>query len=156
MSAPSLVVGYGNTLRADDGVGPMVADWLAADPRMAGVTVMARHQLTPDLAEDVARAAFVVLIDASSDEPPGEISVRAVDATGSLGGATSHHVDPSLLVALAAELYGRAPQVVVVGVGVATVAAGDGLSEPVQAALPRIVDTVVQLIAERIDEPDHA
>ena len=36
-AGPVLVVGYGNSLRSDDGVGPAVAARLAGDPRLAGV-----------------------------------------------------------------------------------------------------------------------
>jgi len=74
-----LVVGYGNTLRGDDGVGPRVAELLAADPRLAGAVVLARHQLTPELAADIAEAALVVFIDASENGKPGEISIRRID-----------------------------------------------------------------------------
>ena len=35
--AASLVIGYGNPLRSDDGVGWHVAERLADDPRLAGV-----------------------------------------------------------------------------------------------------------------------
>ena len=36
MSAGVLVIGYGNGLRGDDGLGPEVVDALRADPRLAG------------------------------------------------------------------------------------------------------------------------
>lgn len=156
MTGRPLVIGYGNALRADDGVGPVVAEWLAADPRMAGVTVLARHQLTPDLAADIAGAAFVVLIDASSDLLPGEISVTAIEVEPSTAGASTHHVDPAVLVGLAAELYGRAPEAIVVGVGAASTDGLDRLSAPVRAAVPRLVDAVVALVDERTRSTRHA
>src|SRR5919198_4121190 len=73
-----LVVGYGSSLRGDDGLGWHAAALLAADPRLAGAEVLARHQLTPELAEDVSRAALVVLVDARADGggAPGEVAVR--------------------------------------------------------------------------------
>ena len=60
-----LVIGYGNPLRGDDGAGWKAAELLAEDPRLAGAVVLARHQLTPELADDVSRASLVVLVDAS-------------------------------------------------------------------------------------------
>ncbi|MFI5043071.1 MAG: hydrogenase maturation protease, partial [Acidimicrobiales bacterium] len=71
-----LVIGYGNTLRSDDGVGWHAAALLAEDPRLAGVEVLAVHQLTPELALDMSRATLVILIDAGADDPPGAIAVR--------------------------------------------------------------------------------
>jgi hypothetical protein len=65
----SLVVGYGNPLRSDDGIGWVIAGRLATDPRFAGTDVLQRHQLTPELALDISRAGLVVLVDARSGPP---------------------------------------------------------------------------------------
>ena len=56
MSGSVLVIGYGNALRSDDGVGPAVASALSSDVRAFGLTVLQRHQLTPDLAPEFAAA----------------------------------------------------------------------------------------------------
>jgi hydrogenase maturation protease len=156
-----LVIGYGNTLRSDDGVGANAARALAADPRLAGARVIACHQLAPELAADMADASLVVLIDASVEAPPGAIEVRrlssgagrgtAFTASGAgAGGATSHRVGAEELVALAAELYGAAPEVLVVSVGVATMETGEELSPEVAAALPGVADAVGALVAGRL------
>ena len=154
-----LVVGYGNTLRSDDGIGWRAASLLADDPRLGGVEVLAIHQLAPELALDFSRVSLVILIDAGADNPPGEISVQSlapdVDAGvpgGAPGathgpGATSHHVGPTELLALARALYGAAPAALVVRVGVAEMEIGEALSPAVSAALPAIADVVVGLIA---------
>ena len=55
----ALVIGYGNPLRGDDGFGCSAAGLLAADPRLDGATVLGRHQLTPELATDIAGASLV-------------------------------------------------------------------------------------------------
>ena len=73
-----LVVGYGNSLRGDDGIGWHAARLLTDDPRLAGARVLACHQLVPELAVDVSRAALVVLVDAAADGDPGAVSVRRV------------------------------------------------------------------------------
>ena len=160
-----LVVGYGNTLRSDDGIGWRAASLLADDPRLrddprlGGVEVLAIHQLAPELALDFSRVSLVILIDAGADNPPGEISVQSlapdVDAGVSGGapgathgpGAPSHHVGPPELLALARALYGAAPAALVVRVGVAEMEIGEALSPAVSAALPAVADVVVGLIA---------
>jgi hydrogenase maturation protease len=149
----TLIVGYGSTLRGDDGLGPRVADLLDADPRLAGATIMRRHQLTPELAADIAEANLVVLIDASEDGKPGEIAVRrlAGDTAGSggpSGGTWTHHVDAESLLALARELWGVTPAAYVVGVGVESMELGEELSPAVERALPDVVETVARLVAE--------
>jgi hydrogenase maturation protease len=152
VAARVLVIGYGNALRTDDGVGWHAARLLARDPRFADVVVVAEHQLTPELAFDLSLASLVVLLDASTETPAGSVTVRSIVAPGAAAGvppgASSHHVDPELLLALARELYGRAPEAVVVSVGVTDMGLGDGLTPAVEAALPAVADIVARLVAE--------
>ena len=149
-----LVVGYGNELRSDDGVGPAIADRLArdprlaADPRLAGVDVRTAHQLTPELAFDMSRVSLLVLVDAAEDRAPGTVSVRRVEATDEAGPAMTHQIDPAALAGLARELFGFAPSIVTVGVGAATFEVGETLSPVVEDAVPRAVEAVVAAIAE--------
>ena len=142
----SLVVGYGNPLRSDDGIGWVIAGRLSTDPRFAGTDVLQRHQLTPELALDVSRADLVVLVDARSGQPAGTVAVETVGASAASGGSWSHHLGPASLVALARELYGRAPEVHVVSIGVGTLEVGEGLSPAVEAAIEPAMDTIAGLV----------
>jgi hydrogenase maturation protease len=152
-----LVIGYGNSLRSDDGVGWHAAHLLADDPRLARAEVVVRHQLAPELALDVSKASLVVLIDASAAEPPGMIAVRRVsnDPSGARPQATSHHMGPQEIVELARELYGAAPEVFVVGVGISSTEAGEELTPAVAAALPAVADAVAELVAEHLRSLDE-
>lgn len=142
-----LVIGYGNVLRSDDGFGWHVASLVAADPRAAGATVLQRHQLTPELALDLSAASFAIFIDAGHG-PPGELSIEPVAATADATVTWSHHVDPAVLLALARNLYGRAPEAVAVSVGLASDAAGESLSPTIEGMLSEVVDRVVELAIE--------
>lgn len=147
MTPVPLVVGYGNGLRSDDGVGWYVAGLVAADLRTNGATVVQAHQLTPELALDISRASVVVFVDAQLGPEPGSFEVRRVPRVDSAAAAAwSHHLDPASLVGLARELYGSAPATFTVGVGIASLDAGEQLSAPVVAALPDIVEAVVALV----------
>src|SRR5690242_12882091 len=59
-----LVIGYGNELRRDDGVGAKVA-CAVAEWHLPGIEAIVCHQLTPELAERIASAAHVVFVDAA-------------------------------------------------------------------------------------------
>jgi hydrogenase maturation protease len=104
-----LVVGYGNPLRTDDGVGWHAARLLAADPRLADAQVLARHQLAPELAADVSRASLVVLVDANADGDPGSVTVGQVRPEPATSASWSHHLTPEALAGLAETLYGPVP-----------------------------------------------
>jgi hydrogenase maturation protease len=154
-----LVIGYGNALRTDDGAGWHAAGLLAADPRLAGAVVMARQQLTPELAVDLAAATLAILLDATTATPPGTVTARPLGQpgagpaglpgpAGAGPGPTSHHVGPELLLALAGELYGSVPECFVVSVGVADMGPGETLTAGVAAALTSVADTVAGLVAK--------
>lgn len=154
-----LVIGYGNPLRRDDGVGWHVARALAADPRAAGLTVIAAHQLLPEYAEDIHRARIAILVDANTDGArplaAGHTTVSRIDASPGLGTAAeaagdawSHHCTPRSLATLAQRLYGSSAPVIVVGVGISSVAAGECPTPQVARAIPGIVDIVLQLADE--------
>ena len=151
---PVLVIGFGNTLRRDDGVGVRAAELLSVDPRLGDAVVLARHQLTPELAMDIATASLLILVDADSAAEPGVVSVRGIDpgarrsgvpTTGASGGST-HHVAGGELLALAEELTGYRPPAFSVGIGVADLEIGEGLSAAVEAALADVVDVVVDIV----------
>lgn len=101
-----LVIGYGNTLRSDDGVGAKVAA-AVAELALPGVVALVRHQLTPELAETISEARMVVFVDAATDAAK-EVQVRRLEpAEGAQ--LMAHAADPRTLLALAKQLFGRCP-----------------------------------------------
>ena len=141
-----LVVGYGNSLRSDDGAGPAVADRLATDPRLAGADVRSAHQLTPELALDASRIDLLVLVDANAEEAPGAVTVRRLEAPAEGGTAWTHHLDPAGLAGLARELWGAAPPIVLVSIGPASLELGEELSPAVRDAVVRAADAVADIV----------
>jgi Ni,Fe-hydrogenase maturation factor len=61
----------------------------------------------------------------------------------------SHHIDPGSLLALAIELYDRAPPVYVVGVGPFSMDDGDLISPALERVMPQVVDAVAEIVAHR-------
>ena len=141
-----LVVGYGNALRTDDGVGPAVAARLAGDPRLGEAEVRAAHQLTPELAFDASRVSLLVLVDAAADVPAGDVAVTHLDQAVVAGDSMTHHLDPAGLVGLSLELWGTAPEVVLVSVGASSLEVGDRLTPVVEGAVQRAADAVAAVV----------
>lgn len=69
--AHTLIIGYGNPLRGDDGLGWHVAQRLAAVLPQHRARIEVCHQLTPELAEPISRADLVIFIDAEDLAPAG-------------------------------------------------------------------------------------
>ncbi|MGB7767391.1 MAG: hydrogenase maturation protease [Verrucomicrobiia bacterium] len=104
--ADFLVIGYGNTLRSDDGVGAKVAA-AVAERALPGVVALVRHQLTPELAEPVSEARAVVFVDAAVDAAT-EVQVRQLEPAAGAQ-LMAHAADPRSLLAFAQQLFGRCP-----------------------------------------------
>jgi hydrogenase maturation protease len=144
-----LVVGFGNTLRGDDGVGWHVAEGVADDERLGGVRVLTRHQLGPELAADVAGARLVVVVDARvGDGPPGTVRTEWLRRMPRPNDRTAqwHHVDMGEILDLADRLYAARPPVAIVSVDAGRVDPGDTLSPAVAAAVPDAVAAVVRIV----------
>ena len=140
-----VIVGYGNPLRGDDGVGWRVAETMLADPRLVGAHVLTVHQLLPELAVELGEATLAVLVDARMGEPPGSISVAHV-APCAERGAWTHHLSPAALAGLARTVSGSVADVVVVSIGVECTEPGQGLSHAVADAVPAAHEIVADLV----------
>lgn len=103
---PVLVIGYGNTLRGDDGAGVITAG--RARDLVEGVDVITAHQLNPEHAEAVAEHPCVIFVDASVERHTLGLTIL----TAARGSSTSgtHAVSPAGILSLAREVYGRAPE----------------------------------------------
>lgn len=102
-----LVVGYGNDLRGDDGIGPRVADAVAAWRRQ-GVASLALTQLMPEVAAHLAAAERVVFVDADARSDTPGVTLRPLAVAPEVGPLT-HGADPRTLLALCQVVYGRCP-----------------------------------------------
>lgn len=146
--ANALIIGYGNPLRGDDGLGWHAARLLADVAAARDAEVVTCHQLTPELAQPISEAATVIFVDAAREGPPGLLDWRRVE--GLAGPASyTHHISPESLLGLARELYGRSPRAFVVSVAAGSFECGEELSSVVRAALPALVKRVGDLLSEK-------
>ena len=122
-----LVIGIGNSLRGDDGVGALLAE------QVGGRSV---QQLTPELAAELAELEEVLFIDAWL--APAGATPRLVEVIPAAAGAPdSHRFEPAQLLAISQALYGHAPAAHLLQVPATLFEHGTTLSAELQAALPR-------------------
>jgi hydrogenase maturation protease len=149
-----VVIGYGNELRGDDGVGPRVARAVAM-LGLPSVRCCAVHQLTPELAEMLSEADRAIFVDASlSSTGTAEMTLLAPVPVGSGWGHTS---DPRWLLALTTAVYGHAPAAWLITVPAANVEYGVGLSAQAERGMEEAT-TMVRLLASRrgLSQPHRA
>jgi hydrogenase maturation protease len=137
-AARCLILACGNTLREDDGVGPLLASWAEELWRDdARVRVLCDQQWTPEMAEEVAAAETVIFVDASLDQAPGQILLRELSPADLKPGLVTHHLGAAELLSVARDLYGGQPRRArLMTIGAARIDLGEGLSPAVREALP--------------------
>jgi len=143
--ADILVIGYGNELRGDDGIGPRVAEVVAAT-NYPDVRVVRCFQLVPELAADLAQVQRVIFVDGVAEARKTAVEVRSLSPAETTDWST-HVADPRTLLALAQALYGRMPEAWYVLVSGENFDFGEGLSsaacDNVQKAGERIRKLIV-------------
>jgi hydrogenase maturation protease len=125
----AVVIGYGNSLRGDDGVGPHIATALQ-NAAIPGLLALAVPQLTPELAEPLAKARLVVFVDASIDPDQG-VRVQPIEP-GAAAEPLGHVASPRWLLGMARALHGHCPQAWLVSVPGICFDFGEGLSAEVR------------------------
>jgi hydrogenase maturation protease len=164
----SLVIGYGNPSRRDDGVGLAVVNGLrerlGRPPLVEGedgydglggaVDTLFLQQLMPELAETLAEYDRVWFVDAHVGVLPDP--VRRVSLHPNYDPASvSHHLKPEALLALARQLYGRAPEGELFSVRGFDFDFGEGLSDETAAGARKVVVELWSLIEGMQDDAGH-
>jgi hydrogenase maturation protease len=103
-----LVIGYGNELRGDDGIGPRVVEAIGT-AKYPGVQTRTVFQLLPELAAELVEVGMVIFVDALDDPRRIVVELVPVEAEGITDWST-HRADPRTLLALAHVIYGRTPE----------------------------------------------
>ena len=141
----TLVIGYGNDLRSDDGAGRVVADRIAA-LGLPGVTTRSLSQLTPELSLEIDGKSRVVFVDASVEV--AETTVAPISADAAEESAWTHYTTPQSLLAMT-NTVGRLPRDAhTVSIPVADLGLGLELSPVSAAGVDRAVDLITSLICE--------
>jgi hydrogenase maturation protease len=143
---PVLVIGFGNVLRSDDGVGPRIADAVAGWD-FPGVVALAVHQLLPELAESLSDARLAIFVDADFSNP-GEATLVTPLLPRSTASPIGHTSDPAQLLALARDLFGRAPAACLVRVPVRDLGLGESLSPLAEAGASQALHRIAHLLAD--------
>lgn len=145
-SSDTVVVGVGNTILSDDGVGVHAARLLLCDSRVpAGVTILDGGTLGLKLLPYVSDASRVLFLDAvNSGAAPGTpIRMTARELLDTSSGLSVHQLGVADLIAALTLVSTRQQDIVVLGVQPANTDWGTSLSSDVEAALTWLVDAAL-------------
>ncbi|MGC8779368.1 MAG: hydrogenase maturation protease [Anaerolineae bacterium] len=143
----TLILGLGNPLQGDDGVGCRVIEALEARELPPDVEVLDGGTPGVGLIHLLEGRRRAILIDAAEmGRPPGTIArfrPEEVVLTGAAGRFSLHRSAVADALALAAALNLPLPEIVFYGVQPGRVGWGEGLSDEVAAAIPRLVERIM-------------
>jgi hydrogenase maturation protease len=128
-SSHTLVIGYGNLDRQDDGVAWHILHDLAKmigcsvytsvaevfHPETKGIYLLFSLQLIPEMAELLAEYPRACFVDAHTGRVPEELHVEELDPRMQTSPFT-HHMTPNTCLAMAQAIFGRAPLSILISV----------------------------------------
>jgi hydrogenase maturation protease len=159
----SLIIGYGNPDREDDGVAWHILRALTVRlgltspesyedefPEFAAIDFAFYLQLTPEMAEDINEYEHVCFVDAHTGnilEPVRLISVESEFQHSPF----THHLTPQSLLSMCETLYGRKPDAALLSVRGYRFLFSRQLSEETAALVPQALDLIWEwLLARKI------
>ncbi len=146
LTSDTVVIGVGNTILSDDGLGVHAARRLQDDPRLpAGVSILDGGTFGLELAPLVSDASHLLFLDAvNSGEAPGTLTrMSGRDLLGTSRGMSVHQLGVVDLLSTLALMSAKPQDVVVLGVQPANTDWGTSLSPEVEAGLRDLVEAAL-------------
>ena len=152
-----LVIGYGNSLRQDDGAGLILAEVIeqACHSRHLPAKRICVHQLMPELVLELAQdeVEVVIFTDTRVAPTPQEASLAVQISpliVDTISPSLGHHLTPTTLLIYAKMLYGKQPPVWIATIPGFQFDHGEDFSQSTKYALDTAKTAVANWLSERI------
>ncbi|MCF4965959.1 hydrogenase maturation protease [Nostoc sp. CMAA1605] len=144
MNKTVMVIGYGNELRSDDGIGQQIANEIA-NWHLPSVKSLAIQQLTPDLAASLAKTDLAIFVDACLPTDDWDVQIQPLSPSDDLDNSV-HICDPRSLLALTQALYGYSPTAWLVTIPGFNFEIGDRLSRIAEIGKSLALLKIIQIL----------
>jgi len=153
----TLILGYGNPDRQDDGVAWHILRGLLSHFQQElsndldinvsdskyGIDYLFQLQLTPELASDFNRYDRVCFVDAHTGAVPEDVHIERITAKFQHSPFT-HHLTPASLISIAETLHHRSPEAILVSVRGFQFGFSQSLSEETASLTAPAIDTILK------------
>lgn len=155
----TLVAGFGNLYRRDDGVARFIVNELRNQlgrPELDelddgfedlgfDIDTVVLHQLVPEMAETVKDYDLIIFVDAHVPQSmPEEVHEEELQVNFKTP-FVYHQTHPSSILALAQQMYGTAPKALLLSVVGYDFDFGAGLSDATAALVPQAVNRILEM-----------
>lgn len=142
-----LIIGYGNPLREDDGIGWHLAGWLRETLSDPDIEIIQSHQLFPEYADNLSKVDKALFIDCKHGSNIGQTESRYIDSSSIQSGkATFHHMNIEGILSMAQSLFQHTPKACIFSIESDRFAHSDTFSSSMQKQLESIQKTLIQTI----------
>ena len=125
----TLIIGYGNADRQDDGIAWYILTEIAKKlgrvipsgpeeglfPEGEEIDLWFELQLAPEMSEDFSHYERICFVDAHTGNIPEEIRLKPVEGTPATS-AFTHHLTPAVCMALTKTIYNQTPEAVLLSI----------------------------------------
>lgn len=160
-----VVIGYGNSIRGDDGIGQLVAERLQSEfvsREDRELSFICGEQLYPEHAKDLAESDIALFIDAHIDTTRESVALTCIShgvqssssENSALGssrpsvGVVIHSLGPVDLLQLTADLYQSSPRAYLLSIPASSFEPGAPLSEKANIAAEKAVTLASAFLTE--------
>lgn len=149
-----LILGLGNLLMSDDGIGLRVTEGLKQKKWPPGVVILEVGTSVIQYLKEISRTRKLIAVDAvRAGGKPGSIYRLTLDELADAPGQfESHSFSLLQVIQLARYITGMPADIVIYGMEPGQLGPGTQISPVVQSALPKLIDQVTRDI-ERISAP---
>ncbi len=151
---PILLIGYGNTLRSDDGVGWYVADKIRTKLNDK-IDIIKADQITVEMTEDIKDRKLVIFVDAHVSDKEDWLKTEEISPDLKFG-MTAHIFTPNALLALCEKIYSKYPKAYLFSIKGINYDFGEKLSEQTknsaEIAIKQIADLIQKIMDNRCDK----
>ena len=140
----TLIIGYGNQSRRDDGVGWFVIEQLA-ELKLPGVEFETGQQLEIEAAETISGYDAVIFVDAAIPEAPEPIQ-RTIVTPNFQSHAVAHYMTPADVLSLCKTLHGHEPRAILFSIRGKDFNFGTELTPEVEQAACEVVKQIAEII----------
>ncbi|HEY9810742.1 MAG TPA: hydrogenase maturation protease [Halomicronema sp.] len=139
------LIGYGNDLRSDDGVGQKIAD-IVSHWGVPNLESLAVPQLTPELAETLSQTDIAIFVDAYPANQNDDLQIVELKPASNPNSVIGHTSDPSTLLTLTEQLYQHTPKAWLVAIPATNFDLGETLSLLTEKAMADALEEIDYLI----------
>ena len=144
------VIGYGNVLRGDDGIGIIAVRQIKNCVKGMNVDTYEYHQLSMEVLPVLSEYGKIIFIDCSSEIEHGEVLCHQIRSDNKITLTMTHYLTPQQILQLLEILYGKKPIGYICKIGGRVFDFGSDISKEVMDATPKLINDCIKLVISPI------